>query len=108
LDRQVQRFGFKIEAVALDSGYLTDPICKGLFDRTIFGVIAHRRFHPTTGLFPKWKFTYEKERDVYICPNNQVLPYKTTNREGYREYNLIGKNVKTVRFYPNAHVRKIR
>ncbi|WP_412759164.1 hypothetical protein [Neobacillus mesonae] len=51
LDRQVQRFGFKVEAVTLDSGYLTNPIGKGLSDRKIFGVIAHRRLHPTTGLF---------------------------------------------------------
>jgi hypothetical protein len=91
LDRQVQRFGFKVEAVALDSGYLTNPICKGLSDRNIFGVIAHRRFHPTTGLFPKWKFTYEKERDLYICPNNQELTYRTTTREGYREYKSDSK-----------------
>jgi Transposase DDE domain len=91
LDRQVQRFGFKVEAVALDSGYLTSPICKGLSDRKIFGVIAHRRFHPTTGLFPKTKFTYDIERDLYICPNNQELIYKTTTREGYREYKSDSK-----------------
>lgn len=24
--------------------------------------------------------------DCYICPNNKVLKYSTTNREGYREY----------------------
>jgi Group II intron, maturase-specific domain len=46
LDRQIERFQFKMEAVALDSGYLTNPICKGLSDRNIFGVIAHRRYHP--------------------------------------------------------------
>jgi hypothetical protein len=46
-DRQKQRFGFKVEAVVLDSGYFTHPICKGLSDRNIFGVIAHRRYHPT-------------------------------------------------------------
>ena len=92
LDRQVQRFGFEVEAVALDSGFLTSPICKGLSDRNIFGVIAHRRYHPTTGLFPKWKFTYDKERELYICPNNQVLTYCTTNREGYKEYKSDSKN----------------
>src|SRR5690606_13797522 len=43
LDRQILRFNFNVEAVALDSGYLTNPICKGLSDRKIFGVIAHRR-----------------------------------------------------------------
>lgn len=91
LDRQIERFGFKVEAVALDSGYLTNPICKGLTDRKIFGVIAHRRFHPTTGLFPKWKFTYDKEQDIYICPNQQELIYRTTTRDGYREYKSDSK-----------------
>ncbi len=43
----------------LDSGYLTTPICKELKDQDIFAVIAHRRFHSTKGLFPKWKFHYD-------------------------------------------------
>lgn len=86
LDRQQQRFGFKVEAVALDSGYLTSPICKGLQSRNIFAVIAHRRFHPTQGLFPKWKFIYDAQRNIYVCPAKHELPYRTTNREGYRQY----------------------
>lgn len=86
LDRQIERFQFKVEAVALDSGYLTNPICKGLSDRNIFGVIAHRRFHPTTGLFPKWKFIYDADKNHYVCPNGQTLTYRTTTRDGYREY----------------------
>ncbi|WP_159888760.1 IS1182 family transposase [Paenibacillus puerhi] len=86
LDRQVQRFGFKVEAVALDSGYLTNPICKKLHDRNIFAVIAHRRFHPTQGLFHKWQFQYDAENNCYVCPNKQKLMYSTTNREGYKHY----------------------
>ncbi|MBG9770193.1 transposase, partial [Bacillus vallismortis] len=86
LDHQIARFRFEVEAVALDSGYLTTPICKGLADRHIFGVIAHRRYHPTRGLFPKWKFHYDSEQDSYICPNQQVLTYSTTDRKGYRSY----------------------
>jgi hypothetical protein len=86
LDRQIERFKLNVEAVALDSGYLTNPICKGLSDRELFGVIAHRRYHPTKGLFPKWKFTYNPEANSYLCPEGQILPYRTTTREGYREY----------------------
>ena len=40
LDRQSRRFGFKVEAVGLDAGYYTAPICKGLSDRDIYGVMA--------------------------------------------------------------------
>lgn len=86
LNRQIERFGFNPEEVALDSGYLTAHICKELNSKGIFAVIAHRRFHPTKGLFPKWKFKYDAARNVYICPTGQELRYRTTNREGNREY----------------------
>ena len=95
LDRQIRRFDFKVEAVALDSGYLTNPICKGLHDRKIFGVIAHRRYQPTKGLFPKWKFKYDEEQDIYVCPNDEKLTYRTTTREGYREYKSDPKKCAT-------------
>ncbi|WP_453997341.1 IS1182 family transposase, partial [Bacillus nitroreducens] len=95
LDRQILRFNFNVEAVALDSGYLTNPICKGLSDRKIFGVIAHRRYQPTKGLFPKWKFKYNKENDIYVCPNSEELTYRSTTREGYREYKSDPKKCST-------------
>ncbi len=31
-------------------------------------------------------FVYDEHFDCYICPENQVLRYSTTNREGRREY----------------------
>lgn len=34
---------------------------------------------------------YDEYYDCYVCPNNQVLKYSTTNREGYREYKSDGK-----------------
>jgi len=38
------------------------------------------------GYFYKRDYRYEEKLDVYICPNGQLLPYRTTNREGYRQY----------------------
>lgn len=95
LDRQRERFGFKVEAVALDSGYLTTPICRGLQQRKIFAVIAHRRFHPKQGLFAKWKFTYDAESNTYICPEKHQLTYRTTDRKGYRQYASDPEHCKT-------------
>ncbi|EMF49017.1 Phage-associated cell wall hydrolase [Streptococcus parauberis KRS-02109] len=31
-------------------------------------------------------FIYDSHYDSYLCPENQVLSYATTNRSGYREY----------------------
>ncbi|WP_332699507.1 IS1182 family transposase [Halalkalibacter lacteus] len=95
LDRQRERFGFKLEAVGLDAGYLTMPICHGLEQRKIMGVIAHRRFTPKKGLFPKWKFTYDLNTDTYTCPNGESLTYSTTNREGYRQYQSNAETCKS-------------
>lgn len=35
LDHQRQRFGFETEAVGLDAGYMSAPICKGLEEREL-------------------------------------------------------------------------
>lgn len=98
LERQIERFGFNVEATAVDSGYSAAWICKKLEDKKIMGIIGHRRFHPTKGLFPKWKFTYDKETDTYTCPNKQVLRYKTTSRDGYLEFHSDPKQCKVCPF----------
>jgi transposase len=86
LDRQRERFGFQVKAVGLDAGYSTAAIAKGLEERDIYGVIGYRTPNHAEGLFRKRQFEYDRERDVYVCPNQQLLIYRTTNREGYRQY----------------------
>ena len=86
LDRQCERFQLTPLAVALDAGYFTPAICKGLEDRDIYGVIGYKRPRTQPGFFYKRQFVYDAERDGYTCPNGQFLPYSTTNRVGYREY----------------------
>ena len=34
------------------------------------------------GIFKKYEYVYDEYYDCYICPNNQVLTYRTTNRDG--------------------------
>ena len=86
LDRQRQRFNFPTEAVGLDAGYMSAPICKGLEDRNLYGVIGYRRPTHIKGRLYKREYVYDHQEDGYRCPNGQLLTYRTTNREGYREY----------------------
>lgn len=72
--------------MALDAGYLNAWISHWLSEQGIFAAIAHRRFQSVKGMLPKYKFQYDREKDVYRCPGNSELTYRTTNREGYREY----------------------
>jgi transposase len=88
LKRQVETFGFSasLEAVALDSGYMTPYICKQTLDMNIFTVIAERSAPTKEGTLPKARFSYNKEHETYLCPMGETLTYSTTNRSGYKEY----------------------
>lgn len=86
LDRQQRQFGFDIQAVGLDAGYNTAAICKGLEDRNIFSAIAYRSNVTVKDKMSKKHFYYDYSIDCYICPNNCLLRYRTTNRDGYKEY----------------------
>lgn len=95
LDRQRERFGFQVRAVGLDAGYATSAIAQGLEERGIYGVTGYRQPNHGEGLFAKRKFHYEKQRDVYVCPNRQELIYRTTNRQGYRQYHSNPEHCRT-------------
>jgi len=86
LDRQRERFNFSIRAVGVDAGYAAAAITQGLEERNIYGVIGYRRGTHRDGYFYKREYGYDEKLDVYICPNGQLLTYRTTNREGYRQY----------------------
>jgi transposase len=86
LDRQRERFGFDIRAVGVDAGYAAAAITQGLEERNIYGVIGYRTPTHRQGYFYKREYRYGEKLDVYLCPNGQLLRYRTTNREGYRQY----------------------
>lgn len=86
LDNQIEKYGFNVKYVGLDAGYYTAPICKGLADRNIKGAIGYRLGPHKKGKFTKNKFQYVNEWDVVMCPNSYPMYYRTTTRQGYREY----------------------
>ncbi|WP_226349844.1 IS1182 family transposase, partial [Alcaligenes sp. 13f] len=86
LDRQCERFGFAPDRVGLDAGYFTPQVCHGLEVREIAGVMGYRRPTHRPGYFYKRQYVYDQARDCYTCPGGQDLTYRTTSREGYRQY----------------------
>lgn len=81
----------KIEALhpqflIADSGYKTPSIAKFLLDKQIRPVFPYTRPRGKKGKLRPKEFIYDEHYDCYLCPENQVLSYRTTGREGYREY----------------------
>ena len=76
----------EIESVAVDSGYKTPWIMKQIFDSGRKAMTPYKRPMTKEGFFKKYEFVYDEYYDCVLCPENQILKYSTTNREGYREY----------------------
>ena len=74
------------EMVAVDSGYKTPWIMKQVFDSGRLPATPYKRPMTKVGFFKKYEYVYDEYYDCVICPNNQVLKYTTTNREGYKEF----------------------
>lgn len=83
---QKEKFGFEIEVASADAGYNSAVICKEVYEMGLMGVFGYRRGPSQKGKYSKYKFKYIPEWDVYICPERKYLEYRTTNREGYKEY----------------------
>lgn len=84
-----------IKTLVADAGYKTPAIAKLLMDDGINPLFPYKRPMTKEGFFKKYEYAYDEYYDCYICPNNQVLNYSTTNRDGYREYKSYGENCST-------------
>ena len=74
------------EKIVVDAGYKTPAIAKMLIDDGITPIMPYKRPMTKKGFFRKSEYVYDELYDCYICPNDQILSYRTTNRDGYREY----------------------
>lgn len=65
--------------------------------------------HPMTkkGYFKKHEYAYDDYYNCYICPNNKILSYATTNRKGYIEYKSDPKDCKNCPFLSKCTNSKI-
>ena len=77
---------FKPNKLIADAGYKTPAIAKLLIDDGIEPLFPYKRPMTKEGFFKKYEYVYDEYYDCYICPNNKLLKYTTTNRDGYREY----------------------
>lgn len=82
--------GMGIKTLIADAGYKTPGIAKLLIDEGIKPLLPYKGPMTKEGYFKKYEYVYDEYYDCYICPNAQVLTYRTTNREGYREYKSCG------------------
>ena len=76
----------EVETIVADSAYKTPHICKKVFEDGRVLSTAYKRPQTMKGGHEWWKYVYDEYYDCVLCPEYQALSYRTTNRDGYREY----------------------
>ena len=80
----------EIENIVADAGYKTPWISKRVLDDGRIPVLPYKRPMGKKGNYSPYEYVYDEYFDCVVCPQNQVLSYATTNREGYREFKSKG------------------
>ncbi|MCB7270696.1 IS5/IS1182 family transposase, partial [Longicatena sp. 210702-DFI.1.194] len=63
-----------------DGGYRTPAIARELLMNGIEPLFPYKRPMTKDGFFRKYEYVYDENYDCYLCPENQILSYRTTNR----------------------------
>lgn len=80
------KFKDKIKNICLDAGYVNPAICREIILNGQVPLIPYKRPMTGKGLFKKYEYVYDEYYDCYICPNNEILNYTTTDKNGYKQY----------------------
>lgn len=85
LEQVIEHSG-KPTVVAADAGYKTPAIAQHLSENEILPALPYTRPRTKEGYLKKQDYVFDEYYDCYICPEGQVLKYRTTTKEGYRQY----------------------
>ena len=84
IDRTEERFGPKPDRIAGDVAYGTGALLGKLVERDITPHIPvwDRTEVAADGIYSRSEFTYDRERDLYVCPNGKELKTSGTVHDG--------------------------
>ena len=82
----MDKFSDKVTFEVLDAGFKTPAICRTIIEDNKIPLMPYTRPKGSKELINKKEFAYDKDKDIYICPNNEILVYKTVTKEGLKIY----------------------
>ena len=81
-----EKYKEQIKDVCLDAGYVNPAICREIILSGHIPLMPYKKPMTGKGLFKKYEYAYDEYYDCYICPNNEILRYTTTDKKGYKLY----------------------
>lgn len=75
-----------IKNICLDSGYKTAATIKEIISHDQTPYLPYKSPMTKEGYFKKHEYVYDEKEDHYLCPNDKILNYSTTTKDGYKQY----------------------
>lgn len=95
LEYQIDKFGFKTEAICADASYDSSEVYDAMLKRNIKVLIPERSRSGVPNYkqeFDPKNFDYCEERDVYICPERKELSFSSYSKKNRRKRYLAQKS----------------
>lgn len=111
-ENRLNNLGLTIQEVSADKGYCSGENLRDLESRGITPYIPTQKQVNATGGYTIEKFTYEEEKDLFICPNNKELKFqnydnkKQSNRYVSKKEDCRGCSLKQ-KCCPNSSKRHL-
>lgn len=83
---------YDVSAVAADAGYKTGAIAEFILSYGALFFTAYRRPGGKAGYFKTYEFVYDEHHNQIICPENKLLDYKRTDKQGYKIFQADKKD----------------
>ena len=80
-ENRLNDLGLTIQEVSADKGYCSGENLRELESRGIIPYIPTQKQINATGGFTIEKFTYDEEKDLFICPNNKELKFQSYDKK---------------------------
>ena len=94
LYRRLKEDHENVRYYVMNAEYKILAIARQITEDGKISVMPYKRPMTKKEFFKKNDYVYDEYYGCYLCPNNQILKYNTTNREGYREYKCDSRTCK--------------
>jgi hypothetical protein len=110
LERTEQRLDLRPEWLAADTAYGTGKLLAWLLGKNIAPHIpVWERDSSADGMFSRSDFSYDAERDVYVCPKWQALAnLRDSPREPRQELSVTSQRLPRLRTQATMHARTVQ
>jgi transposase len=86
---QREKFGLNIQKVGADKGYDLPEVHHGLEKMQVAGYISSYRRVGHSGVIHKKEFHYDRQADIFICPEGKPLKYSHIYRGGHNKRSKV-------------------